>query len=57
MDYIIALLMMLIVLGIITLICLVIPYVGAILFLILLPLMGLFSARYTTLLYESAGPE
>lgn len=57
MDYIITLLMMLIVLGIITLICLIIPYVGAIIFLILFPLMGLFSARYTTLLYESAGPE
>jgi ABC-type multidrug transport system permease subunit len=57
MDYIIALLMMLIVFGIITLVCLVIPYIGAILFLIVLPFMGLFSARYITLLYESANPE
>lgn len=57
MDYIIALLMMLIVLGIITIVCVVIPYIGTILLLILLPFMGLFSARYITLLYESAGPE
>lgn len=56
MDYIIALLMMLIVIDIITLVCLVIPYVGLILLLILLPSLGLFSARYITLLYESADP-
>ena len=57
MDYIVALLMMLIVLGIIALICFVIPYIGTILLLILLPFLGLFSARYITLLYESAGSE
>lgn len=57
MDYIISLLMMLIVIGIIAIICLVIPSIGTILLLILLPVLGLFSARYITLLYESAGPE
>ncbi len=57
MDYIVALLMMLIVLCIITIICLVIPYFGLILLLIVLPFMGLFSARYITLLYDSAGPQ
>jgi ABC-type multidrug transport system permease subunit len=57
MDYIIALLMMLIVLGIIAIICFVIPYIGTILLLIMLPFLGLFSARYITLLYESAGAE
>jgi hypothetical protein len=57
MNYIVTLLMMLIVLGIIAIICLVIPYVGTMLLLILLPFLGLFSARYTTLLYENAGSE
>jgi hypothetical protein len=57
MDYIISLLMMLIVLGIIAIICFVIPYIGTILLLIMLPFLGLFSARYITLLYESAGAE
>jgi hypothetical protein len=57
MDYIVALLMMLIVLSIITIICLAIPYVGLILVLVMLPFMGLFSSRYITLLYDSANPE
>ena len=56
MDYIVALVMMLIVLCIITIICLVIPYVGLILLLALLPFMGLFSSRYITLLYDSVNP-
>ncbi len=58
MTYIIALLMLLIALINIVIICLVInmviPYLGIILFLILLPFMSLFSPRYITLLYESA---
>ncbi len=49
--------MMLIVLCIITIICLVIPYVGLILLLAMLPFMGLFSSRYITLLYDSVNPE
>jgi hypothetical protein len=59
MTYIIALLMILIILVNITIICLiintVIPYTGIILFFILLPFLSLFSPRYITLLYESAG--
>ncbi len=59
MTYIIALLMILITLVNIVIICqvinMVIPYTGIILFLILLPFLSLFSPRYITLLYESAG--
>jgi hypothetical protein len=59
MTYIIALLMLLIALINIVIICLVInmviPYLGIILFLLLLPFLSLFSPRYITLLYESAG--
>ena len=59
MTYIIALLMILIAIVNIAIICLlvnmVIPYAGIILFLILLPFLSLFSPRYITLLYESAG--
>jgi Protein of unknown function (DUF4013) len=58
MNYIIALLMILIALVNIIIICLiinmVIPYTGIILFLILLPFLSLFSPRYITMLYESA---
>jgi hypothetical protein len=58
MTYIIALLMILIALINIAIICLVInaviPYIGIILFFILLPFLCLFSPRYITLLYESA---
>jgi len=59
MTYIIALLMLIIALVNIVIICLVInmviPYIGIILLLILLPFLCLFSPRYITLLYESAG--
>jgi hypothetical protein len=59
MTYIIALLMVQIALVNITIICLllnmVIPYIGIILFLILLPFLCLFTPRYITLLYESSG--
>ena len=59
MNYLIALLMVLIALINIAVICLVIntivPYMGIILFIILLPFLALFSPRYITLLYESAG--
>jgi hypothetical protein len=59
MTYIIALLMVLIALVNIAIICLVtnmvIPYIGIILFLILLPFLCLFTPRYITLLYESSG--
>ena len=59
MTYIIALLMIFIALVNIAIICLIInmvvSYTGIILFLILLPFLSLFSPRYITLLYESAG--
>jgi hypothetical protein len=57
MTYIIALIMLGIIVGIVEVICMVIPYIGFVLLLILLPFIGLFSARYLTMLYESAGPE
>ncbi len=60
MTYIIALIMMGIVIEIVAVIvaviCIVIPYIGIVLLLILLPFLGLFSFRFLTLLYESAGP-
>jgi hypothetical protein len=56
MTYIIALIMLGIIVGIAEVICMVIPYIGIVLLLILLPFLGLFSARYLALLYESAGP-
>jgi len=54
-TYILALIVLLLITGIIELICWVIPYVGWVLLIILLPFIGIFSARYITLLYESAG--
>jgi hypothetical protein len=56
MTYIIALIMLGIIVGIAEVICMVIPYIGIVLLFILLPFLGLFSARYLALLYESAGP-
>lgn len=54
-TYIFALIVMGIIVGIIEIICLLIPVIGIVLFLILLPFIGMFSARYITLLYDSAG--
>ena len=56
MTYIIALIMMSIIIGIVEVVCLVIPFIGISLLIILSPFIGVFSARYLTLLYESAGP-
>jgi hypothetical protein len=56
MTYIIALIMLAIIIGVVEVICMVIPYIGIVLLIILLPFIGLYSARYLTLLYESAGP-
>ena len=55
MTYIIALIMLGIIVGIVEVICMVIPYIGIVLLIILSPFIGVFSARYLTLLYESAG--
>jgi hypothetical protein len=55
MTYIVALIMLVIMVGIVSVVSLVIPYIGFIVFLILLPFLGIFSARYLTLLYEIPG--
>jgi hypothetical protein len=55
MTYIVALLMLVIMVGIVSVVSLVIPYIGFIVFLILLPFLGVFSARYLSLLYDLAG--
>jgi hypothetical protein len=55
MIYIVALIMLVIMVGIVSVVSLVIPYIGFIVFLILLPFLGIFSARYLTLLYEIPG--
>jgi hypothetical protein len=57
MTYIIALIMMSIIIGIVEVVCLVVPFIGIFLIIILSPFLGVFSARYITLLYDSAGPE
>jgi len=54
-PYIVALIIMFIIIGVIEVICMLIPYVGMLLLFILLPVLVLFEARYLTLLYDSAG--
>ena len=54
-PYIIALIVMGIVIGVVELICELIPYVGFILLLIISPFLVLFHARYLCKLFDSAG--
>ncbi|MGD0080238.1 MAG: DUF4013 domain-containing protein [Methanoregula sp.] len=54
-PYIIALIIMVIILGIIEGICMLIPKVGIVVLLIILPFLVLFYSRYLALLYNSAG--
>jgi hypothetical protein len=54
-NYIVALLVMGIIVGIVMFILQVIPYIGFILVLIVTPLIAIFQARYLCLLYDSAG--
>ena len=54
-NYIIALVIMLIILGIVEMICSIIPFVGIILLFVLMPFLTLFEARYLCMLYDSAG--
>jgi hypothetical protein len=54
-TYIIALIIMIVIVGIVEVVCMMIPFIGFILLLILLPVIILFSARYITLVYDSAG--
>lgn len=56
-SYIVALIVLGIIVGIIEVICWLIPYIGIVILFIILPFLVLFSARYITLLYESAGEE
>ena len=55
MTYIVALLMLVIMVGIVTVVSVVIPYIGFLVFLVLLPFIGVFTARYLSLLYDLAG--
>jgi len=55
MTYITALIMMVIIVGLVEVVSLVMPIIGIVVFLILLPFLGIFSARYLTLLYEIPG--
>jgi len=54
-NYIIALIIMVVIIGIVEVVCMAIPFIGFILFFLLLPAIILFSARYITLIYDSAG--
>ena len=56
-SYILALIVLAIIVGIIQVICWLIPYVGFVILFILMPFIVIFSARYVTLVYESAGEE
>ena len=55
MNYIVALIMMVIIVGIVQMVSLVMPIIGVVVFLIVLPFLGIFSARFLTLLYDLAG--
>ena len=54
-NYIVALIIMGIIVGIVMFILELIPYIGFILVLIVTPLIAIFQARYLCLLYDSAG--
>jgi len=54
-NYIVALIIMCLIVGIVTFILELIPYIGLILLLIVSPLIAIFQARYLCLLYDSAG--
>jgi len=54
-TYIVALIVMGIVIGIIELICQLIPFIGFILLFIIMPVISIFQARYLCMLYDSAG--
>jgi len=55
-SYILALIAMGIVVGIIELVCELIPIIGIIILVIIMPLLVMFQARYLSLLYDRAGP-
>jgi len=55
-SYILALIAMGIVVGIIEIVCELIPIIGIIILVIIMPLLVMFQARYLSLLYDRAGP-
>jgi len=54
-NYIIALIIAGIIIGIVEVICMIIPYIGQILLFILLPVLTIFQSRYLCQLYDAAG--
>lgn len=54
-NYIIALIIAGIIVGIVEVVCMIIPYIGQIILFILLPVLTIFEARYLCLLYDAAG--
>jgi hypothetical protein len=54
-TYIIALIIMMIIVGVIEVICSLIPVIGMLLLFILVPFLVIFQARFICLLYDSAG--
>jgi hypothetical protein len=54
-TYIIALIIIGVILGIVEVVCMIIPFIGILILLIIAPFLVLFYARYLTLLYDSAG--
>jgi hypothetical protein len=54
-NYIIALIILFVIIGIIEGICMAIPFIGVVLLFILIPFIVVFQARYICILYDSAG--
>lgn len=54
-PYIIALVILMIIFGVVSAICNIIPFIGQILFIIVIPFLMVFASRYVTLLYDSVG--
>ena len=54
-NYIIALIIAGIIIGIVEVICMIIPYIGQIILFILLPVLTIFQSRYLCQLYDAAG--
>jgi len=56
LSYILALIIMIVIVGIVEFICMAIPFIGGLLFFILIPFVIMFEARYLCQVYDSAGP-
>ena len=56
LSYIFALIILFVILGIVEVICMLIPFIGQILLFLISPFMVIFEARYMCTLYDSAGP-